>query len=57
MLIAFLAGAASTLALAPINFWPAMFLTFPPLVLMLDGVGAARWDGSRAAIRIGWWCD
>jgi len=55
MLIAFLAGAASTLALAPINFWPAMFLTFPPLVLMLDGVGAARWGGIRAAFAIGWW--
>jgi apolipoprotein N-acyltransferase len=55
MLIAFLAGAASTLALAPINFWPAMFLTFPPLVLMLDGIGAARWGGIRAAFVIGWW--
>jgi len=55
MLIAFLAGAASTLALAPINFWPAMFLTFPPLVWLLDGVGAARWGGVRAAFAIGWW--
>jgi apolipoprotein N-acyltransferase len=55
MLIAFLAGAASTLALAPINFWPAMFLTFPPLVFMLDGIGAARWGGMRAAFAIGWW--
>jgi apolipoprotein N-acyltransferase len=55
MLIAFLAGAASTLALAPINFWPAMFLTFPPLVLMLDGIGAARWGGIRTAFAIGWW--
>jgi apolipoprotein N-acyltransferase len=55
MLIAFLAGAASTLALAPINFWPAMFLTFPPLVFMLDGVGAARWGGIRTAFVIGWW--
>ncbi len=54
-LIAFLAGAASTLALAPINFWPALFLTFPPLVLMLDGVGTARWGGIRAAFAIGWW--
>jgi apolipoprotein N-acyltransferase len=55
MLIAFLAGAASTLALAPINFWPAMFLTFPPLVLMLDGIGVARWRGIGAAFAIGWW--
>src|SRR5262249_28353306 len=55
MLMAFLAGAASTLALAPINFWPALFLTFPPLVLMLDGIGAARWRGVGAAFAIGWW--
>jgi apolipoprotein N-acyltransferase len=55
MLIAFLAGAASTLALAPINFWPVMFFTFPPLVWLLDGVGARRWDGIGAAFTIGWW--
>jgi apolipoprotein N-acyltransferase len=55
MLIAFLAGAASTLALAPINFWPVMFFTFPPLVWLLDGVGARRWDGIGAAFMIGWW--
>jgi apolipoprotein N-acyltransferase len=53
--IAFLAGAASTLALAPINFWPAMFLTFPPLVWLLDGVTAGRWGGVGAAFAIGWW--
>ena len=55
MLVAFLAGAASTLALAPINFWPAMFVTFPPLVWLLDGVGMARWDGIGTAFAIGWW--
>jgi apolipoprotein N-acyltransferase len=53
--IAFLAGAASTLALAPINFWPAMFLTFPPLVWLLDGVTAGRSGGVGAAFAIGWW--
>jgi apolipoprotein N-acyltransferase len=55
MLVAFLAGAASTLALAPINFWPAMFVTFPPLVWLLDGVGMARRDGIGTAFAIGWW--
>lgn len=55
MLIAFVAGAASTLALAPINVWPVMFATFPPLVWLLDGVGAARWGGIGAAFGIGWW--
>jgi apolipoprotein N-acyltransferase len=54
VLMAFLAGAASTLALAPINFWPVMFVTFPPLVWFLDGVGAARWGGIRAAFAVGW---
>jgi apolipoprotein N-acyltransferase len=55
MLMAFVAGAASTLALAPINLWPAMFVTFPPLVWLLDGIGAMRWGGIRAAFAIGWW--
>src|SRR5262245_66049142 len=32
-----------------------MFVTFPPLVWLLDGVRAARWDGIGAAFAIGWW--
>jgi apolipoprotein N-acyltransferase len=67
MLMAFLAGAASTLALAPINFWPVMFVTFPLLVWLLDGhsqpalprtwgrAGWEKWSGTRAAFAIGWW--
>ena len=55
VLVAFLAGAASTLALAPINAWPVMFVTFPPLVWLLDGVGATPWGGIGAAFAIGWW--
>ncbi len=55
MLIAFLAGAASTLGLAPVNVWPAMFVTFPVLVWLLDGVKATRWRGGRTAFAIGWW--
>ena len=54
-LIAFLAGAASTLALAPINLWPIMFVTFPPLVWLLDGVAAVGWGGIGTAFAIGWW--
>jgi apolipoprotein N-acyltransferase len=55
LLIAFLAGAASTLALAPVNFWPAMFVTFPLLIWLLDGVKATRWRGIWTTFAIGWW--
>ncbi len=55
MLIAVLAGAASTVALAPINFWPAMFVTFPLLVWLLDGAAAGRWGGAGTAFVTGWW--
>jgi len=43
-LIAFLAGAASTLGLAPLNIWPALFVTFPILVWLIDGATAADWS-------------
>jgi apolipoprotein N-acyltransferase len=53
--IACLAGAASTLAMAPINFWPALFVTFPPLVWLIDGAVAGRWGSVGAAFLSGWW--
>jgi apolipoprotein N-acyltransferase len=53
-LIAFLAGAASTLALAPFDAWPAMFATFPLLVWLVDGTATARWGGAGAAFATGW---
>jgi apolipoprotein N-acyltransferase len=53
--IACLAGAASTLAMAPINFWPALFVTFPPLVWLIDGAAAGRWGSVGAAFLTGWW--
>jgi apolipoprotein N-acyltransferase len=37
-LVAVLAGAASTLGLEPIGLWPALFVTFPVLVWLLDGI-------------------
>jgi apolipoprotein N-acyltransferase len=55
MLMAFLAGAASTLALAPVDVWPAMFVTFPLVVWLLDGIKATRWRGVQTAFAIGWW--
>jgi apolipoprotein N-acyltransferase len=55
VLVAFLAGAVSTLALAPVNIWPAPFLTFPILVWLLDGSAAGRLGGALAAAGAGWW--
>jgi len=54
-LIALAAGALSALALAPVNFWPILFLTFPVLVWLLDGAGGDRWRAITAAAAIGWW--
>jgi apolipoprotein N-acyltransferase len=53
--IAFVAGAASTLALAPFNLWPVMFLTFPVAVWLIDGSAAGRLGGVMAAAGAGWW--
>jgi apolipoprotein N-acyltransferase len=54
-LIAFLAGAATTLALPPFNIWPLPFLTFPVLVWLIDGSAAGRFGGMVAAAGAGWW--
>jgi len=55
ILVAFLAGAVTTLALAPVNFWPAPFLTFPILIWLVDGSAAGRLGGAVAAAGAGWW--
>jgi apolipoprotein N-acyltransferase len=54
-LIAFGAGVLSALAMAPISFWPILFLTFPTLVWLIDSEGASRWRGVRGAAIVGWW--
>src|SRR5262249_4659736 len=53
-LIAFAAGAASALAMAPVNAWPILFLTFPVLVWLIDGAAAGRWSGASQAALGGW---
>ena len=53
-IIAFLAGAASALALAPFNAWPVLFLTFPVLVWLIDGSAAGRFSGVWRAAGAGW---
>jgi apolipoprotein N-acyltransferase len=53
--IAFGAGALSTLALAPFNAWPLLFLTFPILVWLIDGTDAGPRGFSMSAAIVGWW--
>jgi apolipoprotein N-acyltransferase len=52
--IAFVAGALSALALAPVNAWPVLFLTFPILVWLNDGATTGRYGGALGAAITGW---
>jgi apolipoprotein N-acyltransferase len=52
--IALAAGAAAALAMAPVNAWPILFVTFPLLVWLVDGAAAGRWGGAVAAAVAGW---
>jgi apolipoprotein N-acyltransferase len=52
--IAFVAGAASALALAPVNAWPVLFVTLPVLVWLVDGSAAGRWSAAVNAGIAGW---
>ncbi len=53
--IAIVAGALSSLAMAPFNAWPVLFLTFPVIVWLIDGAGGGRLHGLPAAAMAGWW--
>ena len=53
--IAFIAGAASALAMAPVNAWPVLFITFPIMLWLVDGAGAGKLGGIPAAALSGWW--
>jgi apolipoprotein N-acyltransferase len=53
--VALVAGALSSLAMAPFDAWPVLFLTFPVMVWLIDGAGAGRWRGVPAAAMAGWW--
>jgi apolipoprotein N-acyltransferase len=55
ILLAFAAGAITTLALPPLSVWPAPFLTFPLLVWLVDGAAGGRWGGAISAAVAGWW--
>jgi apolipoprotein N-acyltransferase len=54
VLIAFVAGAVSALAVAPFNVWPVLLVTFPILVWLTDGAAAGRGGGILAAAATGW---
>jgi apolipoprotein N-acyltransferase len=49
------AGGLSTLALAPVDAWPLLFLTFPILLWLIDGAADGRLRGLGAAAAVGWW--
>jgi apolipoprotein N-acyltransferase len=53
--IALLAGAVSSLAMAPFNAWPVLFITFPVVVWLIDGAAAGKMRGIPAAAMAGWW--
>ncbi len=52
---AFGAGVISAAAMPPLGAWPVLFLTFPVLVLLLDGLPAPGWRTVRTAAATGWW--
>ena len=60
-LIAFAAGAIGAVALAPINFWPAILVPLVAAVWLIDGSaetnarGAVFLPSLRSAFWIGWW--
>lgn len=53
--IAFAAGAALTLTLAPLHLWPIGFVSFSVLVWLIDGSAAGRFGGLIAAAGAGFW--
>jgi len=54
---AFVLGALSILAMAPVFAWPILFLTLPGLVWLLDGASGIENSTRRyrAAAAVGWW--
>nr|WP_247658218.1 apolipoprotein N-acyltransferase [Aquabacter sp. L1I39] len=52
---AFLVGTVSAASTAPFDLWPVLALTFPALVLLMDGIAQRGWRGARAAGAVGWW--
>ena len=58
--VAFAAGAASVLAMAPFFLWPILWITLPALVWLIDGATEpparrALWGRAAAAAAVSWW--
>lgn len=54
-LAAFVAGALTALAQPPFDFFAVCFVSFPVLVLLLDGIGGSMSRRLLAAFESGWW--
>ncbi|MFH1554880.1 MAG: apolipoprotein N-acyltransferase [Pseudomonadota bacterium] len=52
---AFAAGALAALSTAPFGLWPVLGLSFPILVLLVDGTRRGTRRPWRVAAAIGWW--
>ena len=55
LLVAFLTGALGVLAQAPFHLWPVMFISWPVLVLLLDGLVAQAGTDERALFKSAFW--
>jgi apolipoprotein N-acyltransferase len=53
--LSLLLGALATLAMPPVQFVPALFISFTGLVWQVEGAHGTRWHAARRAFAIGWW--
>ena len=53
--VAWTAGAVGALAMPPFDLWPVLALSFPVLVLLLDGCRGDLKTRLLAAAGVGWW--
>lgn len=54
-LVAWTAGALGALAMPPFDLWPVLALSFPVLVLLIDGCRGDMRSRLAAAAGVGWW--
>lgn len=54
LLVAMAAGAIGALAMPPFGLWPVLALSFPVLVVLIDGCEGPLWGRLRGAAAVGW---